>query len=210
MPFVEWTTVGQRLARVASVSSWWLGDWLLFGQRSYGQRYREAVDATDLDYQTLRNYASVARRFPPSRRHSNLSFQHHAEVAPMSEAEQDLWLARAQAGGWSRNALRRQLALHRASTRRPGPAATNVVVRVEVTREDELRWRQAAACDELELREWLHRVVDAAAEAALRGDGSLPFADARADRGERTPVAFAGRAARSFDARVPPAVQAAV
>src|SRR5215208_6409445 len=92
MSFKEWTTLGCRLSRVSSASAWALGDWLLFGQRSFRRRYRTALQETNLDYQTLRNYAWVAGRFQPARRRDRLSFQHHAEVASMPEAEQELWL----------------------------------------------------------------------------------------------------------------------
>ena len=49
-----------------------------------------------LDYQTLRNYAWVARRFPAGRRRAGVSFAHHAEVARLPEPEQDYWLRRAE------------------------------------------------------------------------------------------------------------------
>src|SRR4051794_37112073 len=92
MSFDEWAAVGKRLARVSSASAWALGDWLVFGECAYGHRYRAALAITDLDYQTLRNYAWVARTFDVSRRRDSLSFQHHLEVTSMTEAEQDLWL----------------------------------------------------------------------------------------------------------------------
>jgi hypothetical protein len=165
MGFREWAVVGQRLARVASASAWALGDWLLFGQRRFSGRYRDAVALTDLDYQTLRNYAWVCRSFEPARRHERLSFQHHAELAALSEIEQDLWLARAEQGRWSRNELRRRLAAER-STGRAG-ARGSVVVRVELSPEHQRRWQRAAARTELDLSDWLRTVVDAAADAAL-------------------------------------------
>lgn len=99
MSFDEWAILGHRIARVHSGSAWALGDWLLYGERSFGDRYRSAVDATNLDYQTLRNYAWVARSFESARRREGLSFQHHAEVAALSEPEQDLWLHRRRPSG---------------------------------------------------------------------------------------------------------------
>jgi hypothetical protein len=66
-------------------------NWLAFGQDKYGRRYREAIAVTGPDYETLRNYAVVARRFPSYRRRYNLTFQHHAAVCPLPDAEQDLW-----------------------------------------------------------------------------------------------------------------------
>lgn len=165
MSFKEWTALGSRLGHVSSASAWALGDWLLFGQRSFGQRYRTALQETNLDYQTLRNYAWVAGTFEPSRRHDGLSFQHHAELASVSEAEQELWLRRAETEHWSRNELRRRLSLHRSARGPAAPAA--VVMRFEVTPEDEQRWRRAAASKDLQLPDWLRTVADAAARNEL-------------------------------------------
>jgi hypothetical protein len=173
MSFGDWAAVGRRLSHVSSRATWALGDWLLYGERAFGGRYRTAVEATDLDYQTLRNYAWVASSFPPHRRRGELSFQHHAEVAALPDAEQDLWLGRAVNGRWSRNELRRRLKAHRAglTDAHERPA---MVVRVELTPEDELRWRQAANRTQLELMDWLRSVADAAADAALRPVAGAP------------------------------------
>jgi hypothetical protein len=163
MPFEDWAAVGARIARICGGAAWALGDWLLFGECRYGQRYRSALDATNLDYQTLRNYAWVARSIPPARRHEQLSFQHHAEVAALPAAEQDLWLHRAEAQEWSRNQLRRQLTAQRLQ-RRVERVEPPVVVRVEVPSDRAQRWRSAAAAAQQGLPEWLREVADAAAE----------------------------------------------
>ena len=134
MSFDHWAVVGQRIARIRSGSAWALGDWLLFGESNFAGRYRSALDATNLDYQTLRNYAWVARNFDVTRRHDGLSFQHHAEVASLSTAEQDLWLHRAETKGWSRNELRRRLRVQHAAQRRLS-ARPPTVLRVEASNE---------------------------------------------------------------------------
>ena len=167
MSFGDWAAVGQRLSHVSSRATWALGDWLLFGERAFNGRYRTAVEATDLDYQTLRNYAWVAGSFAPHRRRLELSFQHHAEVAALADVEQDLWLSRAINGRWSRNELRRRLKAHRTG-RSEALERPALVVRVELTPEDELRWRQAADSTQLDLMRWLRTVADAAADAALQ------------------------------------------
>ena len=92
LPFEAWSAIGARIARHSSATTWWLGDWLIYGQDKYGRRYKEAIAATGLDYQTLRNYAMVARRFEVSRRRDGLTFHHHAEVCALSDADQDRWL----------------------------------------------------------------------------------------------------------------------
>jgi hypothetical protein len=103
-----WERLGSGLRELTNSSAWWLGDWLIFGETAYGwRRYREAIDRTGLDYQTLRNYAWVARRFEHHRRRDSLSFAHHAEVTRLSPPEQDYWLRKAEQQMWSRNELRR-------------------------------------------------------------------------------------------------------
>lgn len=164
--FDSWVGVGARIARISNASAWWLGDWLIYGERAYGQRYAEALDTTQLDYQTLRNYAWVARSFDPSRRRAGVSFGHHAELAAHPDAEQDLWLERAQRLAWSRNELRRQL-------RAAGQSMTDAdhnqahTVHVRVTTDRERLWRQAAAAADQELADWIAAAADEAAQAAL-------------------------------------------
>jgi hypothetical protein len=166
LSFDAWAGVGTRLGRISNASSWWLGDWLLYGERTYGKRYTEALAVTQLDYQTLRNYAWVSRRFEPSRRRERVSFQHHAELAALPEADQDLWLQRCQRLGWSRNELRRQMRVAgRPETFGRHDAHT---VRVPVTTDRERLWRQAAAAADQDLEDWIAAAADEAANAVLQ------------------------------------------
>jgi len=107
--FEAWLAVGARLAAAAASSAWCLGDWLVYGRSAFGGRYREAVQRTGLEYQTLRNYAWVAGRFELSRRRDTLSFGHHAEVAALAEPEQEFWLRKAEEFGWPVLVLRREV-----------------------------------------------------------------------------------------------------
>lgn len=109
LPFQAWLSIGSQLSAVANSSAWCLGDWLAYGETAYNGRYRDAIERTSLDYQTLRNYAWVARSFELSRRRDTLSFGHHAEVAALPEVEQDFWLRKAEELDWSRNQLRREV-----------------------------------------------------------------------------------------------------
>ncbi|MET7620115.1 LmbU family transcriptional regulator [Streptomyces sp. NPDC005408] len=164
--FADWTRVGRQLFLITDSSSWWLADWLIFGQDAYPDRYRRAVEQTGLDYQTLRNYAWVARRFPAERRRAKLSLQHHAEVAALGPQEQDAWLSRAEEGNWSRNLLRRNLknALSNGSADAP---AREVRVHIKTTAEREVVWARAAEGAGQSLPEWIiERLDEAAGEAA--------------------------------------------
>jgi hypothetical protein len=162
LPFEAWRALGMRIAVHSSASAWWLGDWLIYGQAKYGRRYKDAIAATGLDYQTLRNYAVVARRFDMSRRRDTLTFHHHAELCALPNDEQDAWLDLAGAHGWSRNELRRRLRPARAIA--SGPTG---VLRLEVATERERRWRAAADHDGCALEEWMLRVLDDGARLRL-------------------------------------------
>ncbi|MGW2649913.1 LmbU family transcriptional regulator [Streptomyces sp. NPDC001393] len=108
LPERSWEQIGTNLRELVNSSAWWLADWLIYGEATYGwRRYKEAIERTGLDYQTLRNYAWVARRFEHHRRRDGLSFAHHAEVARLAPPEQDYWLRKAEQQKWSRNELRR-------------------------------------------------------------------------------------------------------
>lgn len=61
----DWTAAGQKLYGIAEMASWCLGDWLAYGQLRLSGRYQRAADRVGLDIQTLRNYAWLARKFPP-------------------------------------------------------------------------------------------------------------------------------------------------
>jgi|HubBroStandDraft_6_1064221.scaffolds.fasta_scaffold128964_3 hypothetical protein len=166
LPYASWAGLGMQLSLIADSSAWWLGDWLVYGEIHFADRYQRAMTNSSLCYQTLRNYAWVARRFPMSRRRDSLSFQHHVEVARLPEKEQDEWLDRAQAGSWSRNRLRREIRAGRAAGQAPsGPAPA--VLRVSIAPDRWSRWDEAATFANQSLAEWAARVLDDAAGSTL-------------------------------------------
>ncbi|MEA2332915.1 MAG: hypothetical protein QOH58_3053 [Thermoleophilaceae bacterium] len=118
----DWLRQGQWLGTLARAGGWWLGDWLRYGNARYGERYRAAAAITGYDVQTLMNMAYVASRFEVSRRRENLSFSHHAELAPLPAEEQDRWLGRAEADALSVRALRTEVRRARRSSPEAEPA----------------------------------------------------------------------------------------
>jgi len=102
----KWEQLGTKLFSFADSSTWWIADWLVYGESTFHDRYQEAIKRTSLSYQTLRNYTWVARRFPLPRRRQGVSFSHHLEVVALEQPEQDYWLRKAEDLGWSRNKLR--------------------------------------------------------------------------------------------------------
>ncbi|MGE7388927.1 LmbU family transcriptional regulator [Streptomyces sp. NPDC004126] len=168
----DWRKIGDRLFAAADSSAWWLGDWLIYGQSAYPDRYRRAVEETDLDYQTLRNYAWVARRFAPARRRPALSFQHHAELASLPEQEQNYWMDRAERLNWSRNFLRARVKAAREADEQDDRNAISMRIQVNVSRDRRQRWATAAAGMEQDLPGWAMAILDRAAAAVLEEEES--------------------------------------
>lgn len=172
LTFDGWQQAGRQIARIVNSSAWCVGDWIVYGECCYGDRYRSAVELAGLDYQTVRNYVWVARRFDISRRHEDLSFQHHAEVASLPPAEQDSWLDRAARESWSRNQLRVHLRASRANGS-DGDLTLSSIPRINTNTERVERWRAAAAKADVDFKIWVLASLDAAAQGILRNPKNM-------------------------------------
>ncbi|MEV7076528.1 LmbU family transcriptional regulator [Streptomyces sp. NPDC091972] len=164
LSFSAWSQLGHRLHRLADSAAWWAGDWLVYGSTAFPDRYRQAAEATALDYQTLRNYAWVARKVEVGRRRAELSFQHHQEVAALAPDDQDHWLGQAAEHGWSKAELRHRLrAVNGSASSRPRPS-TRLLLDVDGERWG--KWQRAAAAEDGDVAAWLRRLADRAADAS--------------------------------------------
>lgn len=164
LSFDAWRQIGSQIFLVADSSAWWVGDWLAHGEVTFGDRYSQAIANTSLDYQTLRNYAWVARKFPISRRRDKLSFGHHAEVAALTDDGQDMWLARAERLSWSRNELRRRLrAAQLANRSLPSRGPQTKELKIDVSVERHECWRVAAERVNCDIADWIIGTLDRAA-----------------------------------------------
>ena len=81
LTYDEWKNIGLQLQTMQGSIGFWIGDWLNFGEKHYGETYTQAVEATGLEVQTLMNYKSVTKALQNYRRRENLSFSAHAEIA---------------------------------------------------------------------------------------------------------------------------------
>ena len=126
LSFDDWRRAGQALQLMHQSVMWWVGDWLVFGEKKWGEMYTQALDDTNYEYQALRDAKWVCSQIELSRRRDNLTFSHHREVAPLEPPDQDRWLDRAAQEGWSRNELRLQIAADgpRAGARTHGEGCT--------------------------------------------------------------------------------------
>lgn len=89
LTFDEWKGIGLQLQTMQGSIGFWIGDWLNFGEKHYGETYTQAVEATGAEVQTLMNYKWVAKTIETSRRRDNLSFSAHHEIASAPVDKQD-------------------------------------------------------------------------------------------------------------------------
>lgn len=124
MEHPEWIAQGRQLGALGRCSQWWVGDWIRYGNKKWGEKYAEAARITGYDIGSLRNMASVAACFDLSLRSDKLSWSHHVLLAPLERDEQIFWISRAIEGRFSVADLRLEL---RAALRAAGmsPASTD-------------------------------------------------------------------------------------
>lgn len=109
LKFDDWQSLGMVLRRTCQGVQFWIGDWIRYGQTSYGDKYTKAVEMTGLKYESLANDVYVASRVAVSLRNERLSFNHHYAVAALRPAQQKKWLERAESEGWSYRQLRKAI-----------------------------------------------------------------------------------------------------
>lgn len=105
--FEQWLACGDFINKSQEAIHFWIGDWLNYGERTWGERYKDALERTKYDYQTLRNDKWIASRIPPERRKKELSFSHHQEVADLPSEEQEELLHKAADEDMNRSDFRK-------------------------------------------------------------------------------------------------------
>lgn len=108
LTFDDWAITGKRLGSIAHCSAWWIGDWINFGLARYCKRgengkfkltepVRMAMENTELEGQTIHNYAWVSKSIQLSLRRDGLTWSHHREIAEAFDkaSDQIKWLDKA-------------------------------------------------------------------------------------------------------------------
>lgn len=106
----RYEALGTFLGSLKRSASWWIGDWLLFGEATHGELMAQAMNATGLAQETLTHYRNVCEQIPKSRRRPNLSFGVHALVRTFTPAKQKSWLDKAEKNEWDAQALKHAIA----------------------------------------------------------------------------------------------------
>lgn len=112
------------IGQLGRACAWWAGDLCVAGEKVFGEEFAQIEQSLGLAPQTIANRTSVARHVPPSARRESLAFGTHAEVAYLEPKERDLWLDKAEKGGWTRARLREAMREERGET---GPVDDLVV-----------------------------------------------------------------------------------
>jgi len=102
----KWLEVGTLLTGMESSLNWWIGDWLVFGEHTYGQKYSQAESVTKHRQDYLKACNFVSHKVPAQNRIQGLSWSHHREVAALSIGDQKKWLKQALENEWTVSELR--------------------------------------------------------------------------------------------------------
>lgn len=97
----HYTKLGTWLGLMNRASVWWIGDWLLYGEGRYGERWSQALTATGLTEETLRQRMAVCEAIPPDRRKANVGFSLHHAVKNLPARDRDRLLTNAAAHAWT-------------------------------------------------------------------------------------------------------------
>lgn len=109
----EWEKEGKFMLEMAKAANgplrFWWGDWLIYGEDKFGEKFSQAVDASGYELGTLRNAKWVCNKIAPERRRDKLSFGHHQVVASLPLEDQEKWLTEAELESWSVAELRNHI-----------------------------------------------------------------------------------------------------
>ena len=92
LSFDQWQHSGDILQDIHANINWWIGDWLIYGEERFPDRYSQAIHLTGKSEVTLRNCAWVCSVYPPDERRWELSYTHYLELAGMRDIDQRNWL----------------------------------------------------------------------------------------------------------------------
>ena len=138
--FKEWERKGQEMAKVISLFQnnirWWIGDWIIYGESHFPDKYSQALEGSMYAIGTLRNAVYTCRNVPQENRVPTLSFEHHYEVAKLSPEEQKRKLADADIHHWTVRQLRASVAGREIPTDRVVPDKLEIRPKFSMTWED--------------------------------------------------------------------------
>ncbi len=87
---------------------WWIGDLVNYGLAIHGDDLYQ-IFPEDCSLDMLNRYAAMAKTFPATERHSELSYTHHCAVAKFEPAMRRALLNKASVERWNSEQLREHI-----------------------------------------------------------------------------------------------------
>lgn len=130
LTYEQWFGIGSALQGVNRALMWWIGDWLNYGERRYGETYTQAIEQTGKSENVLQNAKWVAEKYQSSTRVEGLSWSHHREAAGLPEKERADVLKRARAEGWTSRDVKTEVNRRKAAVAIGAPHANDDTCKV--------------------------------------------------------------------------------
>ena len=125
LTYEQWQGIGGALQSVNRSVMWWIGDWLRYGERRYGEMYAQAVEQTGRTYDSLSDAKWIAEAFQFSDRSENLSWTHHRIAAALPPNQRREILDLAERDGLSVRDMRHEVNRRKAAAAISAPHASN-------------------------------------------------------------------------------------
>jgi len=107
-PFQTAQNACRFFRRMKDCTRFMIGDLILFSEAIYGEKYAQLMDETGYAYESLAQMVRVCKAVPHVRRvqHTNVTFEHHYEVAKLKPEDQVKWLEITKTEGLTKSELR--------------------------------------------------------------------------------------------------------
>jgi hypothetical protein len=103
--FADWMACGHSLKKIKQGLHFAIGDWLIYGQNKWPNRYDQGMAIFGFAYSTLATDKWIAEKIPISRRRE-VPFGYHRAVGGLEPAQQDEILDKAEKEKWDRETIR--------------------------------------------------------------------------------------------------------
>lgn len=81
----EYEAIGRTFQQIQHSLAWWMGDWLNYGEKKFGEVAMQAIESTGKSLETLLKWKAVAARVSREIRQKDLSWTHHFYITYASE-----------------------------------------------------------------------------------------------------------------------------
>ncbi len=106
MPYEQAETIGHVLGRAHMSVRFAIGDWLLFIEAVYPEKWSQLAEVLAISERTCRDYMRVSQRVPHSIRRPEVEWSAHRAVAALPPPAQKEWLKKVEVEKMPHHALR--------------------------------------------------------------------------------------------------------